>query len=134
MSNFELLSVVVAGLAILVSIYSLVLSDKTRKRNLQMSFFSEYTRRYQEIEMGLMSDDSQKNDLYCRLYFDLCSEEFYLKSKDCLPTDVWQMWLDGMKMMTKKELLQVKWKMYSQYYNDDFASFFGNLIKENNNK
>ena len=132
MSLYELLSLIVAALALCGSIYSFFLSKKTLKSNTQMSFFAEYTKRYQEIEIGLMSNDDKQRNTFYRLYIDLCSEEYYLNSRKCLPPDVWNMWLDGMKLIIKVKELQLVWQTSSQLYNQDFCNFFDNLIKKSN--
>ena len=94
---------------------------------MQLSFFSEYTRRYQDIMLHLCNDNSEE---YYRLYFDLCSEEFYLHERKSLPDDVWKMWEDGMKLMAKNRSLETTWKNASQLYNEKFNQFFGRIIKE----
>ena len=130
MSTYELLSIIAAGLALLGSLYNYFLSKRTLRHNIQMSFFAEYTKRYQEIEIGLMSEDSKQRTKYYRLYIDLCSEEYYLNSQKCLPPDVWKMWMNGMKLFAKVQELQIEWCVSSQLYNDNFCTFFNNLIKE----
>lgn len=133
MTVYELVSLVLAGLALLGSVYNFFQSKRDLKNNTQMSFFTEYTRRYQEIEIGLLNTDTSQRSKYYRLYIDLCSEEYYLNSRNCLPNDVWKMWLEGMKLYVKTEELQTIWKADSQFYNDDFCVFFNNLIKSQNN-
>lgn len=130
MSTYELLSIIAAGLALLGSLYNYFISKKTLRHNTQMSFFTEYTKRYQEIEIGLMNEDSKHRTKYYRLYIDLCSEEYYLNSQKCLPADVWRMWLDGMRLYAKTKELQTVWCESSQLYSDKFCNFFNNLIKE----
>lgn len=131
METIEILTIVFSVLALIVSIVSIVCSYRTVRKSLQMSLFKEYTRRYQEITMGLMTD--KENEVkYQRLYIDLCSEEYYLNEKGCLPKDVWEMWVDGMNLVVKEESLKTAWKQYSVFYNSDFGKFFDNLIKESN--
>ena len=126
----ETISIVIAFGSLVVSIVSLVCSRRTKKNHLQMSFFKEYTRRYQEITTGLMSDH-QNEEKYQRLYIDLCSEEYYLNEKGCLPKEVWEMWVEGMKLAVKVESLKTAWKQHSVFYNPGFYGFFNNLIKDN---
>ena len=65
------------------------------RKQLQLNFFAEYTKRYQEIILRFPEsinqdafdfDTLQKNDRditlrYMRAYFDLCSEEYFLWKK-----------------------------------------------------
>ena len=54
----------------------------------------------------------------------------YLNSQKRLPPDVWKMWMNGMKLFAKIQELQIVWCVSSQLYNDNFCTFFNNLIKE----
>ena len=64
----------------------------------KVGLFSEYTHRYHDIihywPEDIFNGTAELNDRttkYLRLYFDLCSEEYYLsRQKDLLPDDVWQ--------------------------------------------
>lgn len=127
----ETISIIIAAGALAVSIVSLVCSIKAAKNSLQMNIFNEFTRRHQEITMGLMSDH-QNEVKYQRLYIDLCSEEYYLNKKDCLPKEVWEMWVEGMKLAVKAESLKTAWKQHSGSYDPGFYDFFNILIKDNN--
>ncbi|MBQ6046207.1 MAG: hypothetical protein IJL38_01110 [Bacteroidales bacterium] len=127
----EIISTIIAAVALVVSIVSLVCSKQAAKKSLQMNIFNEFTRRYQEITMGLMSDH-QNEVKYQRLYIDLCSEEYYLNKKDCLPKEVWKMWLEGMIIAVKVDSLKTAWTQYRGLYDPGFQGFFDNLIKESN--
>ncbi len=72
------ISDIIAIFALIVSSVSLVVSWHTSNRHSRLSVFSEYTRRYQDIVLRLYSDPSNK-EVYHKLYFDLCSEEYYLR-------------------------------------------------------
>lgn len=129
MDYYELISGIIAIIALALSGYSICISKRTAQKQLQMNFFKEYTRRYQEITIGLLSD--QQNEIsYQKLYIDLCSEEFYLKSQGYLPQEVWDIWYEGMRLAVKVESLQTAWKKFGGNYSAEFSTFFGNLIKE----
>lgn len=66
----------------------------TFNEQLKLNFFSDYTKRYQEIILHFPEDinekdfdyklslkEKDKTMRYMRAYFDLCSEEFYLNKK-----------------------------------------------------
>ena len=116
-------SLIIAVVSLGFSCLSFYIAQQTKRQYFQISLFVEYTRRYQDIELHLINNNSiDKN--YIKLYFDLCSEEFYLNQCDCLPEEVWNMWLDGMRIVTKNKAFHEMWKTNSQFYNDDFVGFF----------
>lgn len=125
----EVLTLVISGIALLVSIYSAYLSHKTEQRQTQLTFFSEYTKRYQDIMLNLYSDNGNRSHYY-RLYFDLCSEEYYLQKHNYLPKDIWEMWEDGMKLEFKLRDMHTAWNSNSQYYNKDFCDFMQKIMND----
>ncbi|MDL2265644.1 hypothetical protein LJC43_04605 [Parabacteroides sp. OttesenSCG-928-G21] len=112
---------------------------KTFNKQLKLNFFSEYTKRYQDIALNLpenINDDdfSYKNMLdeershvlrYMRVYFDLCSEEFYLYSNNCLDENVWENWEEGISCTMNKKAYKEAWKIInaSHFYNGDFEKW-----------
>lgn len=116
--QYNILMFVVALLSIMltaiVAIVQMRITTKQAVTQNKIGIFSEYTRRYHDImhqwPEDVFNGTAEPNDRttkYLRLYFDLCSEEFYLsRQKDMLPTDVWQYWQDGMKTMMQNELYQ----------------------------
>ncbi len=130
MELYEIISCVVAVVALVLSGCSIYMSKKSAKEQLRLNFFIEYTKRYQEITIKILSD-KQNEICYQRLYIDLCSEEYYLKSRGHLPVEIWELWLDGMRLSVKNASLQNAWRQYGGLYNDEFAAFFSDLIKEN---
>jgi hypothetical protein len=127
MDTEGILTLIISGLALIFSVYSAFISYKTQQRQTQLSFFSEYTRRYQDIMLHLCDDNSE---VYFRLYFDLCSEEFYLHEHKYLPDEVWDMWEDGMKIMAKNHSFETAWTNASQFYDSEFNRFFNKIINE----
>lgn len=77
--------------------------------------------------------NNENNSEYYKLYFDLCSEEFYLKDKKCLPKDVWEFWLNGMKLEMTKSISRQAWEKHKNNYNEKFKQFFNDLINKNKN-
>ena len=130
MAYFELIPNIISIVALVLSAYSIYISKKARKTQLQMSFFKEYTRRFQEITLNILNDPKNEVD-YQQLYIDLCSEEYYLKSQGYLPQKVWDIWYKGMQKAVKKESLQTAWER-RDLYDPDFVKFFNDLIINEN--
>lgn len=129
---FYIVTPITATVSLILSVYNLVVTKKIKQRTLQISLFSEYTKRYQDIMSHLYSD--MQNKYYIRLYLDLCSEEYYLYQQKCLSEDVWKMWWDGMKLMMKLQPFRVEWMTQAQYYNEDFIHFFDHeVLPQSNN-
>lgn len=103
--------------------------------------FAEYTRRYQDIVLNMpdcifdglpiMYDKAER---YMRLYFDLCSEEFYLWKAGAIPSSVWMLWKEGMVMETRKDIYMMAWEKLREYYNAPFITFFETEVIELNRK
>lgn len=69
---------------------------------------------------------------FLMLYFNLCSEEYYMHSNDEIPEEVWKNWEDGMRKTTEPEIYKTGWKLLSIYYNDEFIWFMNQeIFKEN---
>lgn len=117
------ISDIIAIFALIVSSVSLVVSWHTSNRHSRLSVFSEYTRRYQDIVLRLYSDPSNK-EVYHKLYFDLCSEEYYLRKQ--LPHGIWNNWEQGMKRMMENEDIRASWEKQKYDYNmqEGFMKFF----------
>ena len=106
------------------------LSQETFLKQLQVRAFTECTSRFQEIKLHLKKDVSDK-EYYQRLYIDLCSEEYYLHSKDYLSDDVWKIWVKGMEVTIEADSSYSGiWKIDMDFYDENFRKFFNNLIME----
>ena len=128
----NIVTIVIAIGSFILSICNYRAMKKFKQKTLQISLFSEYTKRYQDIMLHLYSDMQNKN--YIRLYLDLCSDEYYLHQQGCLQKDVWQMWLENMKLMMKLPTFEAEWKSHAQHYNQDFFQFFDHeVLPQNNN-
>lgn len=132
--NVHCWTVFIAALSFIFSVVSLIITLSIDAKRNRALLFTEYAKRYQDIVLHLYSDPQNKG-AYHRLYFDLCSEEYYLHSKNLLPKDIWGKWEYGMKLMLKKEPLRNSWKMNSVYYDQqpEFKKFFGDIIQQSIN-
>ena len=113
---------------------SLALANQRHK----FQFFSEYTRRYQDLILHIPFDidnlplDNNDVKSFMRLYFDLCSEEFYLHSQGVIDDEVWKLWTEGMKTVMKREKFQTAWKsMGASYHDQSFVKFMHHQIMDN---
>lgn len=128
--------------ALLVSIISIYIAVRTSKQykllainlakeHTQFQFFAEYTKRYQELMIRLYKgkSSSEEKEIFYQLYFDLCSEEFYLNEKGAIPKDVWQLWKEGIKTAMKNKSLQTAWKGRNGVYysNKGFVHFMNDM-------
>ena len=125
---------IIALIALIVSIVSIVYTIRSEHKHNQLSFFTEYTRRYQEIMLHIYSVKENDKSPYIRLYFDLCSEEFYLHNNGHLPDDIWNMWMEGMRLIVNNQDFITEWKRASQSYDDVFCIFFDREIFKHTQK
>lgn len=129
-----LIAVTVAGL-----IFSIRWSGQQHQallKQMKLQSFSEYTKRYQEINMHMPLDiynhdfnidsleESQQSELLrnMRAYFDLCSEEYYLGKNDLIENYIWAQWKSGMAMSMKSPAYQRSWEIISKHsaYDESF--------------
>jgi hypothetical protein len=139
-------------IALCFSIKQAIISNKQTKisikqtelmnKQMRVSLFADYTKRYQEImlnfPLNINEDDFDIKQLgekhpkrydktmrYMRVYFDLCSEEFFLNEEGYLDEKVWIEWRSGIELTFKLSAFKSAWKIAtanSQFY-DDFAKW-----------
>lgn len=109
---------------------------KIQNEQIKNNFFAEYTKRYQEIILHFPENINDVNfsyrDLseprrerimrYMRVYFDLCSEEYFLHKKKHLDEIVWKEWKTGMIYAFNKPAFQKAWKIVTE--NSEFYAEF----------
>jgi len=140
----EVIEVILPSLAILIAI-------KHFKNQHQLTFFADYTRRYQaiilEFPYEINHDDFDINDerieekeknkilKYMQAYFDLCCEEYMLHKTGKIDEATWSEWLEGITSAFQKRAFQDSWKNVISnniYFSDEYKIFIGNLIKNEN--
>jgi hypothetical protein len=106
-----------------------------QNQQIKLSFFAEYTKRYQNIlshfPENIKSADFSYAKLdgptraetmrYMRLYFDLCSEEYFLHRNGNLDKEVWKEWEARMTFLFLKPAYREAWNLIksdSDFYND----------------
>lgn len=120
---------------LLVAVATLVYSLYQDRKQRQLQFFSEYTRRYQDILLNMPDEVFEGRAKaegrvlkYMRLYFDLCSEEYHLWKQGNVPDDVWKLWKEGMQITVKQTVYSHSWKFLAVHYSQEFCSFFNHEI------
>ena len=119
-------------------------NEQLRLQNEQtrLNFFAEYTKRYQEIMWQLPSDifnddfdlkklaneEQEKIKKNILIYFDLCSEEFYLHENEKIDHDVWKEWEEGIKFNMRKPAFNEIWK--EKCLNSSFYTEFKKYINK----
>ena len=131
----QLIIAIISAIAILCTLYLARLQNKiaydTLNKQLRQQFFTEYTKRRQEIMQQLPESLSEARiddvSIPMRLYFDLCSEEYYLHKKGYIDNDVWKLWEDDMIINMKIQLFKDAWNTFSCSYSKEFVRFFSNI-------
>lgn len=120
---------------LLVAVVTIIYTQYKDRQQNKIMMFSEYTRRYQEILIhmpeSLFSDTGKLDEkaiIHMRLYFGLCSEEYYLWKNDMIPGHIWQMWKDGMQITTDREIYKIAWEKLKYNYNKDFQEYFNREV------
>lgn len=113
------------------AVVALICSNRQMVKQSREMFFAEYTKRYQDIILNMPNtdDDEAQVKKYMRLYFDLCSEEYHLYKRGRIPSDVWELWEDGMRLSIRRERYRRAWEQLKSEYetNADFLRFMVGL-------
>lgn len=119
------------------SCWAVLTTRDLAKKQYQFQFFAEYTKRYQDLVLQMPDDldttsiHSKNVDKFMRLYFDLCSEEYYLHSKGVIDEKVWGLWVDGISTTMNKQKYKTAWKLLGSYYDDaNYVHFMNNLTRD----
>ena len=112
--------------------------NKQMLKQSRMSLFAEYTRRYQDIMARMPASvysgqfDTKIAEVvgFMRLYFDLCSEEYWLNEEKMIPERTWSIWVEGMQTTMNQEPFKKAWDRLSGHYDEKFYRFFSKEIVE----
>jgi len=133
--SIQLATVIITGTGVIIALFTLVWQSHITRQQMKLTFFADYTKRYQKIILHLPSNindpdfkfgklstkEREKTLKYMRVYFDLCSEEFYLSQTKKIDKKVWKEWSSGIQYAFSKKAFQDGWKiinMDSQFYGD----------------
>ena len=148
MTSLAEIAATVSIVGVFITAVALLFTVKSFQKQLQLNFFSEYTKRYQEITLNFpesinafdfnyetLSDEKRDKTLrYMRAYFDLCSEEYYLYKKKYIDKDTWEDWESGMKFAFSKTSFQYAWQKLEldTIYYGEFSKFVSENITHRN--
>ena len=142
--NLEIFAIVVSTVGMLVTAVALWFTVSSFKKQLQLNFFADYTKRYQEIILNFPErineenfkiqtlDEKEKNKTlrYMRAYFDLCSEEYFLWRKGNIDNETWREWESGIKFAFSKSAFREAWEILrlDTIYYGEFTDFVNSAI------
>lgn len=120
----QLILLIITIVALIITINANRKQNIQVQRQLQLSFFAEYTKRFQEITLNfplnvvsttfdyekLTPETRVKTLQYMRAYFDLCSEEFDLYNRGVIDAAVWKNWEEGIRHNMQKPAFSEGWK------------------------
>ena len=126
--------------------WALFFTVRNFRKQLQLNFFAEYTKRYQEIVLNfpesinqkefdfekLTEEERNKTLRYMRVYFDLCSEEYFLWLSKDISKKVWNEWESGIKFALSKTAFRKGWDIITMdtIYYKDFSAFVQKCLNE----
>ena len=142
----QTLALVIAFIALIVSFFSSRKQLQLLNEQLQLQFFADYTKRYQEILLNLpeqlylpgssldqLSDSDKSRALrYLRAYFDLCSEELYWWKKGKVDTATWENWKEGIESALCKKPFREAWQLiaFDTFYYADFCNWMNATVEK----
>jgi hypothetical protein len=141
----EYVSLAVSIIAMVTIATALIVTINNFKKQLQLNFFADYTKRYQEImlqfpekineedfKISKLSEKESDHTLrHMRAYFDLCSEEYYLWKKGNIDNETWEEWQTGIKFAFSKSAFKEAWEILNldTIYYSSFSEFVKESIK-----
>ena len=144
----EILAIVVSTIVMLITAVALWFTVSSFKKQLQLNFFADYTKRYQEITLNFPESINEENFKienldteiknktlrYMRAYFDLCSEEYFLWKKGNIDNDTWKEWESGIKFAFSKPAFRQAWDVLrlDTIYYGEFTEFVNSAISSKN--
>lgn len=142
---YNTISTVIAILSLMgTSVFAIITlrseADENRKLH-KLTIFSEYTKRYNDIMLHMPEEIfaqetklTKETHKYARLYFNLCSEEFYLKEHGLIDAEIWNNWNDGIITRMKSPVMQAEWNSFrEEEYDKKFRKYIDNIIAQTSN-
>jgi hypothetical protein len=140
--NFLDTSNIVNIMLFLLTLITAILFYYFTRKEQWISLYYEFNKRYAEIRWKLPNDIlfddfdlSKLNDenlmKIMRQYFDLCSEEFYLKNKKkWIEKELWQEWHKGIEYYMSKPAFKEAWRKVrnNEDYYTGFIKFMDGIV------
>jgi len=132
--------------AIAVTGFAIAMSLREVRERLWLQTFSEYPRRYLDIldrlpEEARTPDESLNPDelptaerrrllIGLRRYFNLCSEEFYLRKRKRIDAETWRIWESGIRATMRLPTFRRAWEIIGPEYAyfADFGAFMQGVV------
>lgn len=141
----------VSIIGVFITALALWFTVRSFKNQLQLSFFADYTKRYQEITLNFPESINEKDfsfeELppevrdktlrYMRAYFDLCSEEYFLWRKNHIDNETWAEWKTGIEFAFSKTAFVKSWEILrlDTIYYGRFVEFANSsILKSHHNQ
>jgi len=144
----EVFAIAVSTIGMFITAVALWFTVGSFKKQLQLNFFADYTKIYQEITLNfpesineedfkidsLEKEVKNKTLRYMRAYFDLCSEEYFLWKKGNIDNATWKEWESGIKFAFSKPAFRQAWEVLrlDTIYYGEFTEFVNNTISNKN--
>jgi hypothetical protein len=104
-----------AGFVTITMVTLAFIGDRLAKTKFSYEAFRDCNHRYDRLKDELRGigdqreylDGSAKKTLRC--YFDLCAEEYWLKTQGLIPDVVWEAWSNGMQQYAKHDHIREFW-------------------------
>ncbi|NJN12445.1 MAG: hypothetical protein HC815_32580 [Richelia sp. RM1_1_1] len=150
MKSSDLVSSLIASIALCISIFSIWLQNEGAQKQLLVANIGAYTKRYQEIFdrfpksvledsfdlKSLSEDDKEKLLRPMWLYFDLCYEEYFLYyDLNLIDEKLWKIWETGMKSAFSRPAFFQCWNFVfnNSFYPMPFSKFVNDKMLELHN-
>lgn len=121
-----------------LAIITLACESRENRKLHKLTIFSEYTKRYNEIMFKMPEEVFSKDAKltketrkYARLYFNLCSEEYYLFEHKLVNEEIWSNWDTGIATRMLSPTLQKEWECLQEEYNKKFRQHMNEIINHN---
>jgi hypothetical protein len=127
--------------------FAVTMSLRSVRDQLWLQTFSEYTRRYLAIldslpeeartpdesldPNGLAAPERRMLLVSLRRYFNLCSEEFYLRERKRIDAETWRIWESGMRATMRLPTFRRGWDIIGPEYAyfAGFQAFMEDVVK-----
>ena len=153
---------IIPGIGLFVAVAALIYQSYLTHQQLRLSFYADYTKRYQDIMLQLPTninnsdfsiaslEEKERETIlrYMRTYFDMCSEQYYLCNggqrkyfpltdiKGRISKHVWKEWSEGIIHTMDKKAFQEAWILLNidTGFYPDFSKWVEKLMTANKKK
>lgn len=140
----QLAVLIITAIALIITLLHNKKQLELFNKQLKLNFFTDYTKRYQEIILNfpeninqpdfdinkLVDNERNKTMRYMRVYFDLCSEEFDLWKSNNIEPRIWKNWKSGIEFALGKRAFKEAWILIKKdtIYYPDFSKWIDGIV------